>query len=211
MHLEHDPHAHLSQGIEELGLEVSPRNSQRLLDLARLVVRWSPRINLTGHRDLSNVISWLVLDALAMDAHLPPGQTLLDLGSGAGFPGIPLAILNSRLDVVLVDSRQRRHHFQKAVIRELDLPNVRAELGRSEQISEPVFDVVVAQALAAPARALELIYPWLGEAGWAVLACGPNGPGPLGELSRFGTARIEDYTVPTLSVSRTVWMSQRVR
>ncbi|MFP8877456.1 MAG: RsmG family class I SAM-dependent methyltransferase, partial [Myxococcota bacterium] len=144
----------LDQGLAELGLDLGDPLQEKLLELARMLCRWAPRVNLTGHRSLEDVLRWLVLDALALAAHLPPGDSLLDLGSGAGFPGLPLAILEPDRQIVLVDSRRRRHHFQRAAIRQLGLSNVQARLGRSEDISEPVFHVVVAQALAAPEQSL---------------------------------------------------------
>lgn len=205
-----DHEALLHEGLAELDLFVAPTVSERLLALARLVARWAPRINLTGHRDLAGIVRWLVLDALALASHLPAGESLLDLGSGAGFPGIPLAILEPHRQIVLVDSRRRRHHFQRTAIRQLGLSNVRTSLGRSEELCQPIFDVVVAQALAAPARSLELMYPWLREGGWLALASGPNGPGLVAGVSGLGPGRIQTYQIPTLSVFRSIWTAQRV-
>lgn len=200
----------LEQGLTELDLTLDPGAEDKLLELARFVGRWASRVNLTGHRDLSEIMRWLVLDALALAPYLPAGEALVDLGSGAGFPGIPLAILAPGRRITLVDSRRRRHHFQRAAIRRLKLSNVRALLGRSETICQPAFDVVVAQALASPLRAVELMYPWLLEGGWLALASGPDGPGPITGVPGLGPGQTRSYRVPTLSVSRTVWIAQRI-
>jgi len=206
----HDHEALLGEGLAELDLHPRPAVSRQLLDLVVLLGRWAPRVNLTGHRDLAGIVRWLVLDAAALAAQLPDGELLLDLGSGAGFPGLPLAILEPHRQITLVESRRRRHHFQRAAIRQLGLSNVQALLGRSEALCEPIFHGVVAQALAAPTRALELMYPWLREDGWLALASGPDGPGPIGDVSGLGPGRISMYRIPTLSVARSVWIAQRV-
>ena len=202
--------AMLDRGLAELGLELRPELPQKLLALARLVCDWAPRVNLTGYRSLEDVLRWLVLDALALAPHLPAGDLLLDLGSGAGFPGLPLAILEPHRQIVLVDSRRRRHHFQRAAIRQLGLSNVQPRLGRSEDLCEPVFHVVVAQALAAPKQSLALMFPWLRVGGWLVLASGPAGPGALARLESLGPAQSRTYSIPTLGVQRSVWTAQRV-
>jgi len=201
----------LRQGLTELDLSLSPAAAGQLLELARLLAQWAPRINLTGHRDLRGILQWLVLDAIALSRGLPAGEFLLDLGSGAGFPGLPLAIVDPQRQVTLLDSRRRRHHFQRAAIRHLGLSNVQALLGRSEELCEPRFHVVVAQALAAPQRALDLMIPWLVDDGWVALAAGPSGPGRVDGVPGLGTARTNTYRIPTLDVSRSVWIAQRVQ
>lgn len=204
------PQELLDQGIAELGLDLADPLRQKLLELGEMVCAWAPRVNLTGHRSLEDVLRWLVLDALAMAPHLPAGDTLLDLGSGAGFPGLPLAILEPDRQIVLVDSRRRRHHFQRAAIRQLGLSNVEARLGRSEEISEPAFHVVVAQALAAPEQSLALMFPWLRVGGWVALAAGPDGPGAVTRPGSLGPGQLLRYAIPTLAVRRSVWTAQRV-
>jgi len=206
-----DHEALLHQGLAELNLHPPPAAVRQLLELASLLASWAPRINLTGHRDLPGIVRWLVLDALALSPHLPGGESLLDLGSGAGFPGLPLAILDPERQITLVDSRRRRHHFQRAAIRQLELSNVQALLGRSEELCEPRFHVVVAQALAAPVKAVELMLPWLIDGGCVALAAGPSGPGPIVEVPGLGPAQTRTYRIPTLSVSRSVWIARRIR
>ena len=101
------------------------------------------------------------LDAAALTAQLPEIASLADIGSGAGFPGLPFAILRADCRVTLVESRERRHHFQRQVIRQLGLDNVRAELGRAEALEPSLHAAAIAQAVARPADALPLLLPWV--------------------------------------------------
>ena len=160
----------LATGLAELGLPGD--RVAALAELSRLVARWAERINLTAHRGPEAVARRLVLDAAALGAALPvvPPRTLADLGSGAGFPGLPLAILWPGCQVTLIDSRERKHHFQRTAIRALDLSNARAVRGRAESLDATPHQIVVAQAMAQPAEVLQWMRRWVAPDGWLVLA-----------------------------------------
>ena len=143
----------LQRGLSELSLDPGESQIDQLSDLTLILDSWAQRINLTGHRDPLGIAQNLVLDAAALSATIPEiGQaaTLADLGSGAGFPGLPIAILNPELRVALVDSRLKRNHFQRAARRELGLSHVAPMLGRSDEIESTPRDIVVAQAMTQP-------------------------------------------------------------
>ena len=197
----------LSAGLAELGL--STDRSSALAKLSRLVSRWAERINLTGHRGPEAVARRLVLDALALGASLPvvPPASIVDLGSGAGFPGLPLAILWPTCQITLVDSRERKHHFQRSAIRELGLSNARAIRGRAEALVATPHQIVVAQAMAQPEQALEWIRGWTTVEGWLVL--------PQSESAREITApasvrfeAIRRYQVPLGGPARSLWLGR---
>ena len=117
----------LKRGLDEIGWEAERGQIDQLLSLAELLESWGQRINLTGHQSQAEIVSRLVLEAVGLLTAAPAFESLVDLGSGAGFPGLPVAILLPSVQVTLVDSRKRRHHFQKAAIRELGLENVRTD------------------------------------------------------------------------------------
>jgi 16S rRNA (guanine527-N7)-methyltransferase len=150
----------------------------------------------------------LVLDAAALSHALPElraASSLADLGSGAGFPGIPIAILNPHLAVTLVDSRLKRNHFQRAVRRELDLARITPVLGRSDQVEIHPAEIVVAQAMAQPAAALKLMRPWASRGGLLVLPASESAERP--ELPG-ADIQIEErsYRVPESDVRRKLWL-----
>jgi 16S rRNA (guanine(527)-N(7))-methyltransferase RsmG len=190
-------------------LDQPPSIARRLRMLAELVARWAERINLTGHRGAEEIARRLVVEALALGAALPvqPPISLVDLGSGAGFPGLPLAILWPACRVTLVESRERKHHFQRTAIRELELANVTAVRGRAEGIEPTPSQIVLAQAMAHPARSLEWMRRWAEPGGWLVL---PR----AARAARFDPpagARIEcvrEYQVPLGGPSRSLWVAR---
>ncbi len=199
----------LIEGIDELPLAANTHQLETLLELAQLLGQWSKRINLTGHRTVPEIVQRLILDAAALTAQLPEIASLADIGSGAGFPGLPIAILRADCRVTLVESRERRHHFQRQVIRQLGLDNVRAELGRAEALEPSLHAAAIAQAVARPADALPLLLPWVGIGG-LLLFPGSNPPPLIPEDDP--RARFEPcltYQVPLGGVERSLWSARK--
>lgn len=197
----------LRAGLEELSLD--PGLVAPLATLCDLLAKWGARMNLSGHRTPEAIAQRLVLDALALGAALPidAPDSLADLGSGAGFPGLPLAIRWPACRVTLVDARERRHHFQRAAIRALDLPHVKPRRGRLEELAPEPHTVVVAQALAQADRALEWMLPWVAPGGWIALprsADAPALPPPPG----LEAPRTVAYRVPLGGPERAVWIAR---
>ena len=178
----------------------------RLAALASLVAQWNRRMNLTGHRTAETVARRLVLDALAL-AHAVPGFTeLADLGSGAGFPGLPIAIRHPERRVTLVESRERRHHFQRAVLRDLGLANVQALRGRAEELDPIPHAAVVVQAVADP---LGWMLPWARPGGLLLLPCAGMPPPPP-RHAQASAFRLVSYRVPLGGPPRSVWVGRRI-
>jgi 16S rRNA (guanine527-N7)-methyltransferase len=199
----------LIEGFDELPLAVTADQLDTLLELAQLLGQWSKRINLTGHQTIPEIIRRLILDAAALTVQLPEIASLADIGSGAGFPGLPVAVLRADCRVTLVDSRERRHHFQRQAIRQLGLGNVRAKLGRAEALEPSLHAAAIAQAVARPADALPLLLPWV-EVGGLLFFPGSNPPPPIPEddpRARFGPCAT--YTVPLGGPERTLWSARK--
>jgi len=200
----------LERSLERLGLPPDSDRTSRLTELVSLLSHWAQRINLTAHRDPLEMTSRLVLDAVALSTALPELaglSSLADLGSGAGFPGLPIAILHPHLDVHLVDSRLKRNHFQREARRKLVLPNVHPLLGRSDEITPIQCDLVVAQAMAQPERAFDLMIPWAKPGGMVVLpaSAGTSQPRTPRSVESLGE---RSYVVPEVEIERKLWVAR---
>lgn len=199
----------LSRGLTQLDLPATESQLDQLETLVSLLHRWAERINLTGHRDPIAIAGRLVLDSAAMANALPElasESTLTDLGSGAGFPGLPIAILCPQLEVRLVEARQKRHHFQREACRRLDLSSVVPLLGRSDRIDSLPSDVVVAQAMSQPEEAIRLMAPWARPGGLIVLPASESATEPPGD-ARVGPFERREYRVPETGVLRRLWVA----
>lgn len=151
-----------------------------------------------------------MLDAAALAQHLPAVPSLVDLGSGAGFPGLPIAVLRSECSVLLVEAREKRHHFQRAAVRELRLANAQTLLGRAEQLEPRPRAVVIAQAIAEPSLALRWMLPWAEVGGWLALPGGEEPPEIAPDPS-IALERVARYRVPGGGPARTLWLGRRLR
>jgi 16S rRNA (guanine527-N7)-methyltransferase len=209
--VEHDSPADLpallASGLAELRLPAD--RAAPLAELSELVSRWAERINLTAHRSPDSVARRLVLDALALGRALPvtPPATLVDLGSGAGFPGLPLAILWPSCSVTLVESRERKHHFQRTAIRALGLSNAQAVRGRAEDLDAKPHEIVVAQAMAGPTQVLEWMRRWVSPSGWLALAQS-DPPATFAPPPGVRSASLRRYQVPLGGPHRSLWVGQ---
>jgi 16S rRNA (guanine527-N7)-methyltransferase len=198
----------LLEGAAELGLDLDRARAEALLELAALLVAWGGRINLTGHRDQEAVVRGLVLEAGALLVHAPDFSCLADLGSGAGFPGLPIAVLRPDVEVTLVESRLRRHHFQRTAVRELGLAKVLPLRGRAEVLAPTPHQAVVAQAMARPARALAWMLPWAAPGGWLLLPGGDRPP-EVGDVPGCQFESLVRYRLPCGGPARTLWIGRR--
>lgn len=199
----------LAEGLAALSLPVDPVQVDALLQLAELLERWARRINLTGHRDLESITRRLLLESAALVAQLPVDLgSLADLGSGAGFPGLPVAVLRPGWDLVLVESRRRRHHFQRAAVRQLELPRVELLEGRAEALPPRCCAAVVAQAVARPAQALRWMRPWARKGGLLILP-GSDPVPEVPEIKGVSFVRRIRYRVPCGGPARSLWLGRR--
>jgi len=124
----------LSEGLAALGLDLPDAAQHQLLAFRDLLLKWNRTYNLTALRDPEQAISHHLLDSLAILPHVGPGS-LLDVGSGGGLPGIPLAIARPELAVSMVDTVQKKATFLQQAAIELGLKNVSAHHARVEEMS----------------------------------------------------------------------------
>jgi 16S rRNA (guanine527-N7)-methyltransferase len=147
------PGTALDRGLGEMGLVLPAGARERLLDYVALLVKWNRTYNLTAIRDPLAMVAHHLLDSLAVLPHLPLAAErgrLADAGSGAGLPGIPLAIARPQWRIALAESSQKKSAFLRQAAIELRLANVEVHEGRVEAWRPaPLFDVVISRAFAA--------------------------------------------------------------
>ena len=124
----------LAAGLAELHLELSDATQDKLLDFRDLLLKWNRTYNLTALRDPAQAISHHLLDSLAILPHIG-SSSLLDVGSGGGLPGIPLAITRPELSVSMVDTVQKKATFLQQASIELGLKNVAVHHARVEEMT----------------------------------------------------------------------------
>jgi 16S rRNA (guanine527-N7)-methyltransferase len=152
--------------LDEKAIEVFNLYLQELL-------KWNQKINLTAIRSEKGIVLKHFLDSLSAYPYLPPYSSILDIGSGAGFPGIPLKIIQPTLDMTLIDAARKKVDFQRHIIRTLALKGIEAIHGRvqDEEIYQGLggrFDVILSRAFSDLQTFLTLSFPFLRKGGMVI-------------------------------------------
>jgi 16S rRNA (guanine527-N7)-methyltransferase len=194
----------LADGLNELGIPIPEEAQMRLLEYLSLIEKWNKVHNLSAIRDPEQMLAHHLLDSLAVMPYLGLAQSLADIGSGAGLPGIPLAIASPDLAVTLVDSSHKRQAFQQQCKAELGLANVMAIHSRVEDFkAESGFDIVISRAFSDLAEFV----------GTARHLCAPGGHllamkglHPFEEIAKLPSdthiRRVTELQVPGLNATR---------
>ena len=149
----------------------------RIDQYLQLLVKWNRKINLTAQKDSQQILSRHVFDSLQYLRVIEPGTRVMDIGSGAGFPGLPLKIIYPDLDLVLVESLRKRCSFLETAVRDMSLKNVEVINLRAEQVGDEYagqFDAVVLRAVTCVEACLHLASRFVGPLGVVILKKSPE-------------------------------------
>ena len=196
----------LCRDLCDLGLREVEDTADLLLQYLGLLEKWSRVHNLTSVRDVPSMGPAHLLDSLSALPFIS-GRRLLDVGSGAGLPGLPLAIANSRLSVTLLESRAKRTRFLNHVVGALSLGNVEVVCGRVEQYRpRRKFDTLVTRAFSSIAAFVDRAGHLCCKRGKIIALKGRYPEAELAELDqeRFEVTEVCPVTVPGLHAARHV-------
>ena len=211
------PRELLTSGAAELGFALSMEQSNSIFIFLTELTKWNQKINLTAIRDERDVIIKHVLDSLSyIKGFSPvPGLKLLDMGSGAGFPAIPIKLLHPAILVTMVEAVKKKASFLRHIIRTLKLIGIEVHDKRTQEIPDSyrnVNDVVTARAFADMNTAIVSGLPFLKHGGILVLSRGPEESINGWQLKKYG-AELEnkiDLVLPFSDYKRTIWILKRV-
>lgn len=171
----------LEKGSQELGLILKEEEKDKFLKYKELLLEWNEKINITAITEEREVDIKHFLDSLtALNSDKLSGKKrLIDIGTGGGFPGIPLKIVNEDLNVTLLDSLNKRIVFLKEVIKELNLDGIEAIHGRAEELSRKdeyreKYDICISRAVASLDTLSEYCLPFVKQGGYFISMKGPE-------------------------------------
>ena len=170
--------AYLKECLTEMNIEITEEKLEKFMKYNELLLDWNTKINLTAITEPEDVVKKHFCDSLSSLPLIKEGARLADVGTGAGFPGIPLAIMRPDIEVLLIDSLNKRIKFLDTVISELGLENVttihlRAEEGGRNKLRDS-FDIVTARAVASLNVLCEYCLPYVKPDGMFLSYKGEN-------------------------------------
>ncbi|MBI4536404.1 MAG: 16S rRNA (guanine(527)-N(7))-methyltransferase RsmG [candidate division NC10 bacterium] len=177
-----DPDALLECGVMRLGLALGAAPRAAFRRYQDEILRWSERSSLTGFRDPARIVTEGFLDSLACLSLVPPAaRRVVDIGSGAGFPALPMAIVRRDLRFTLVEASRRKSSFLRHICRLLALDDVRVLRARAEAAAVETehagaYDLAMARAVAHPGLQAELAEPFLRRGGVFLAQVGSSCP-----------------------------------
>jgi 16S rRNA (guanine527-N7)-methyltransferase len=195
--------AQIRHGVEALGLSVSEHQLHQFQEIIERLEKWNRAYNLTAIRDPQQMVILHLFDSLAIAPWLKPGR-LLDVGTGPGFPGIPLAILDPSRDYFLLDSNGKKTRYLKQLVYEMGLTHVTVLDTRVEQWQpDRPFDVIVSRAFASLDKMVQLTQHLLAESGvWQAM----KGDRSLDEQQQLSddveVVAVQPLSVPQLNAER---------
>ncbi len=199
----------LQTGLAQLKMDLPGESVEKLVHYLDLLHKWNAVHNLTAVRDPLEMVTKHLLDSLVLAPYVKTG-TVIDVGTGAGLPGIPLSISNQTQDFVLVDSHQKKITFVEHVILSLKLDNCRALCERVEKIQSEPFDWVVSRAFASLSEFVKLAGHLCKPSGRLVAMKAEVLPAEMNEVGLgFMIEKIIPVKVPGLEAKRSLVFMKR--
>ncbi len=210
------PRELLNSGAKKLGIYLTVEQTNSVFIYLAELKKWGQKINLTAIKDERDIVIKHVLDSLSY-LHgfvAVPGLRLLDMGSGAGFPALPIKIVCPGISITMVDSVKKKASFLRHIIRTLKLTETSVIDARTEELSVhflSTFDIITARAFADMKSAIAAGMPLLKPGGLMVLSRGPEETINDQDLVRAGVSleRRTDLILPYSDYKRTIWVFKK--
>lgn len=198
-----DWQARLGAGAREIGFDLGPSQLDTLWRYAHMLRERNAHVNLTSIVSWEGILALHMLDSLALVPHLGAAQRILDVGTGGGFPGIPLAVACPERDFTLIDGTQKKIRFVAEGIEALDIRNARALAARAENFAGGRdFDAVVVRAVGTLAEVLHNAGRLVGPHGRLLAMKGRAPDDEVRDLPRGWHAEVTRLRVPGLDAER---------
>lgn len=211
----------LQKQTEKLGVELDDKQKEKFYNYMELLIRWNENINLTAITEPKEVLQKHFVDSLTIIPYVEKNAKVIDVGTGAGFPGIPLKIAEKNVEVTLLDALNKRLNFLNEVINKLELSNIETvhlraeEAGKDKDLREK-FDISVSRAVAPLAILVEYLLPLVKINGKCICMKGSNIKEEIEnskkaiEILGGKIEKIEEFTLPNSEIKRNIIVIRKV-
>lgn len=212
----------LSQKLKQIGIEITKTQTAQFYEYMELLIEWNKKINLTSIVEEKEIILKHFVDSLTISKYIKENDNIADIGTGAGFPGIPLKIIKPKNNFVLIDSLNKRINFLNEVINKNKLERIHTIHARAEEIGHNKtyrnqFDIITSRAVAKLNVLLEYMMPLLKIGGKCICLKGPNVDEELEEAKSAmmilggEIEKKEEIILPDLDNKRTIIIVKSVK
>ena len=211
---------HVKQKAQEIGYNLQEEQLEQFFTYKELLIEWNKKMNLTAIEQEEDIITKHFIDSLSIASYIPDTTKIIDIGTGAGFPGIPLKILKKDLSITLLDSLNKRITFLEEVIRNLSLENIQAVHARAEELAHKEeyreqYDIAVSRAVAPMHTLLEYMLPYVKIGGKCICMKGPNLQEESKDLQNCletlggKIEKIEELVLPETEIKRNIMLIKK--
>ena len=211
----------LENAAKQIEIELTKKQIEKFYNYMNLLLEWNEKINLTAIIEPREVILKHFVDSLTIAKYIKENEKLIDVGTGAGFPGIPLSIVKENTDIVLLDSLNKRINFLEEIKQNLKLKNITTIHGRAEEFGKnknerEKYDIATSRAVASLNILLEYLLPLVKVGGRAICMKGSN----IEEVENAKNAleilggkieKIEEITLPNSDIKRNIIIVEKVK
>ncbi len=195
----------LSNGLKQLNIDASIEQQTSLINFTNLLLKWNKVYNLTAVREINDIVRLHLLDSLSLLPFINGAKRLVDVGSGGGLPGIPLAIFNPNIEFVLLDSNIKKTRFIKQASIELGLKNVEVVHSRVEKFKpDQLFDCLTTRAFSTISQTLALVDHLLADHAKLLFMKSNTAEQELNDVSNSFKKEIIELKVPGIDAPRTL-------
>ena len=213
---------YLKENATKIGINISEEEANKFLKYKELIIEWNEKINLTAILEDEEFVIKHLIDSLTINKYIKESDYIIDIGTGAGFPGIPIKILNSQNEIVLMDSLNKRLIVLNDIIKKLNLKNVKTLHGRAEELFQKdnfreKYDIATARAVAGLNTLVELMMPAVKIGGLCICMKGKTGEEELKESTKAietlggKVKNIEKIILPESDFERTIILIEKVK
>lgn len=211
----------LIEKAKKVNIEIDNKKEEQFYKYMELLLEWNEKINLTAITEPNDIILKHFIDSITINKYIEQSNYIMDIGTGAGFPGIPLKIMNQNKKITLVDSLNKRINFLNEVCKEISLENIQCIHARAEELANDLkyrenFETVVSRAVARLNVLIEYMLPFVKKGGLCICMKGPNIDGELEEAKNAikvlgGKIKsVESFFLPDSDIERNVIIIEKV-
>lgn len=212
----------LKEKSNKIKIEITEEQAKKFYEYMNLLLEWNEKMNLTAIKETNDIILKHFVDSITISKYIKDKESLIDVGTGAGFPGIPLNIINDKLNYTLIDSLNKRILFLEEVIQKEKLKNIVAihtrveEFAKNEKYREK-YDIATSRAVAPLNILLEYLLPLVKIGGICICMKGSNIEEEMDNsreaLSKLGgkVERVDKINLPDTDIIRNIIIVKKVR